>query len=493
MRRFVLLLTLLVAVPFAPADAATPTPTVTAQGSFPAATGTGLATNHDSEPGIAAEPDGTLWATSTVISDPRQSGQDIWKSTDGGRTWAWVAAPFNIPNKNPLFGGEDSDIAVATAPNALGRVNVYAASLYALASPDGLIVGDISLAVTVDGGHSWIVHPLAAEVPLDDRPWLAADGPCRVYLTYHALPTEATVVNVYDLCNPLATIAGLTLAPVASTRYAQLLLPALLGQGALYVTVGFGKTMVDTSPTSPFEHNLYIPMMDCPGLTLGQEIARAEARDSNCPAGVNAEVYLAVGTEGGTTWTLGPVARTSNREVPTWGETVAVDGRGCVYLTWSDNHHSFLDVSCTAGRTWQPVVPLGGDNASVDPTITAAADGHVAVAWYGADRPGDANDLQVMGAPGSTGAARWSLQGAMSNDGGQTWSAAATLDPLVHTGVLCTRGDACTIANSRTLLDDFGAVTSPRSHAVTFVYGNDQPGGTFATVGTRWVTLAPVF
>ena len=108
-----------------------------------------------------------------------------------------------------------------------------------------------------------MVHPLAGELPADDRPWLAADGACRVYLLYHAGPTVANVVNTYDLCGPAATVEGLTLAPIASTRYPDLAVPFVQQQPATYVTVGFGKPAVDTS-TSASAHALYVPMMDCP-------------------------------------------------------------------------------------------------------------------------------------------------------------------------------------------------------------------------------------
>src|SRR5581483_12519816 len=76
------------------AHAGVPRAATPAIGYLPSAPGTGLARNHDSEPGAGVEPNGTLWATSTVIHDPRGGGQDIWKSTDRGRSWQWVAAPF---------------------------------------------------------------------------------------------------------------------------------------------------------------------------------------------------------------------------------------------------------------------------------------------------------------------------------------------------------------------------------------------------------------
>jgi hypothetical protein len=475
--------TLTLCTTVAPAAAARAPAFVTA--SLPAAPGTGLATNHDAEPAIAVAPDGRIWATSLVAGrDPRARGQDVWTSADGARTWRWVAAPFNVPGQDPLIGGADADIAVAPERNAVGRFNVYAASLWGQVVA-GLFVGDISLAVSSDGGRTWLLHPLAAEVPVDDRPWLAADGPCRVYLTYHAGPTLANVVNTYDLCDAAATVTGLTLMPVNSTRYPALLAPALTGQRATYVTAGFGKTVVDTSARSPFRHRVYIPMMDCPRETVPEEIQRAAAVSGDCLNGERAEVFVLVGR--GTSWALRPVAISPDSEVGIWPVTAATDATGRLYLAWHDNHDSWLQSSADGGTTWSAPVRLNPrpSGSAVYPTVAASGDGQVVVSWYGANRAGDANDPRAMGLPNQAGSARWQLRWARSRDRGRHFGAPATVDRLIHTGVLCTKGDACTIPDSRNLLDDFGVTISPRTGRSTIVYTSDQPGGHGADRVTR--------
>ena len=399
-----------------------------------------------------------------------------------------MAAPFNVPAQRPLLGGSDADLAVAPEPNTTGHYNIYAASLWVAFDIRGVGVGDISLALSPDDGATWVVHPLAAEVPLDDRPWLAADGACRVYLTYHAGPTVANVVNSYDLCDPAATVAGLTLAPVSSSRYPELAVPFLLQQRATYVTVGFGKPAVDTSPTSPFHHRLYVPMVDCPGLTPQQEIARAQAAEPNCPPGTNARVFVAVGTNGATHWDLRRVADSTTNEVAVWPATVAVDAAGRVYLAWHDNHHAWLQTSSNGGDHWSSPLLLNPTGTAVYPTVGASGDGHVLVAWYGTDVAGDANDPKAMGLPRAPGAATWRLYRVSSSDAGEHVSPPAVVDDSVHTGVLCTRGTSCTIANSRTLLDDFGIVVSPAAGGAV-VYTSDQPGGGWSNDVTRWALV----
>ena len=435
----------------------------------------GATAQHDAEPGIARAGDGVLWATSTVIRGA--NAQDIWKSTDHGATWQWVADPFNLDGGVVQVGGNDADIAAAPEKNPLGSYNVYAASLR-IYSDVGYPAGELSLAVSPDGGTTWVVHPVAGELPGDDRPWVAADGPCRVYLTYHAV--VANVVNTYDLCNPAATVEGLTLTPIAATRYPSLAVPFITGQPDTYTTAGFGKTVVDTSPASPYRHQIYIPMTDCPSLTPSQEIGRAEALQADCPDGTNAEVYMAVGTADGTHWDLRPVAQSSRPAVAIWPATAAVDEAGRVYIAWHDNMNSFLQWSDDGGSAWSAPRRVNPTGTAVYPTVAALAGGRVGVAWYGTDAVGDANDGAAMSG------AVWQLRWVTLNPSGTAFRDPLVLDADIHHGALCTRGDQCSLP-ARDLLDDFGAIADPSTGLATIVYTSDRPGGSYGDDVTRSV------
>ena len=62
---------------------------------------------------MAVDGAGTFWIGSNVVfnNDPREaaalSGEDIWKSVDGGRTYRWMASPFGVNNTSPGLAGED--------------------------------------------------------------------------------------------------------------------------------------------------------------------------------------------------------------------------------------------------------------------------------------------------------------------------------------------------------------------------------------------------
>src|SRR3954468_11150545 len=224
----------------------------------PPAPGTGLSRNEDGEPGIGVSPTGQFWTASDIAPyaahDPRVdpaagllSGADIWTSTDNGRTWKWVADPFAAASNTAGLAGEDTDLAVAPEKNSKGFYTVYAASLW---------IGSSSLAWSDDGGKTWNVNPLGG-LPTQDRPWLAADGPCTVYVTYHQLPAFPPTVSAYNVCSngnvPVSN--GAALDPVNQTALTSSDFPGLSNS--------FNKPVVDTSPASPHRHAIYVPMSLC--------------------------------------------------------------------------------------------------------------------------------------------------------------------------------------------------------------------------------------
>lgn len=427
--------------------------------------------NEDVEPGIGVGGDGVIWVGSNLdvntSADPRTAvalaGEDIWKSTDGGQTFQWVAAPFNETKSTAGLGGEDSDITVAPVKNSSGFYNVYATSLYVAAS---------NMAYSQDGGATWTVITLGG-FPAQDRPWLSADGPCTFYLTYHQLPLFSPIVNKYDVCNLTNVGAGFTLNPVQSTTlFTQNTLPG--------ATNAFGKTIVDSSPTSPHEHNIYVPMEACnlqtPTDYFNNFVSTAE-QVPNCPTGVNTEVEIGVSTDGGQTYNDYVVANNTNGETQVWPTSLGVDANGELYMVWGDNHHGYLSTSTDGGQHWSAMQQI--DTAPVGtvayPTVAAAGNGIVDIAYYATTTAGDSNDQTAMGAPGSPSSAQWHLYWQSSPNHGATLTTPQQVTTTNHTGVLCTMGSACSVAGSRNLYDDFGVTISPVTGNATIAFDADQP------------------
>jgi len=448
-------------------------------GVLPAAPGLGLTSNQDAEPGMGVDGDGGIWIASDIepyaATDSRAqptgllSGSDVWKSTDGGQTFQWVGAPFQqLANDQSGAGGEDTDIAVASVKNSSGHYNVYVASLW---------VGSTNLAVSQDGGATWTIIPVNGE-PIQDRPWLSADGACTVYVTYHAIAPYDTVVDKFDMCDPTNQGIGSAVDPAQTKTFVGNIAPGLSNR--------FGKPVVDNSPASPHQHRIYAPMMGC---DAPDESPTSPELPIDCTT--SAKIFVGV-SDDGITYTDHVVADTHSTTVYIWPDTVATDAAGNVYVAWFDGQHSYLNKSTDGGVSWGPSVQLNTAPAlsTAYPTVAAGKDGHVEVAYYGTDRAGKTDSQQVMGLPNTPNAAQWHLYWTESTDGGATFTQSAA-SGVVHTGILCTSGGGCDASNGdRNLLDDFGMVISPTTELASITFDNDQPGGAQNQTHTDFATQA---
>jgi hypothetical protein len=429
----------------------------------------------DAEPGLAIARDGQVWVGTDLLDTSatrpdRVLGSDVYTSVDGGRTYRWVAQPISPAAGLPGPGGEDTDIAVAPARNAEGHYTVYVASLS---------VANSSLAWSTDGGVSWHLTPVSG-LPVEDRPWLAADGPCTVYVAYHSpllLPTDgsSTQVTRLDTCDPTMSRVATVVGGDADTAVGGLDNPQ------------FGKLVVDTSPTSRFRHAIYLPMQQChapTGASLSEDLRNSAGGVPTCGApSVN---LIAVSTDGGTTFTVRKVSDGA-RTMAIWPVTVATGASGTLYYAWTDSVHSYLNTSRDGGLTWTRSARLDtGLGASTYPTVTALGNGRVDVAMFATQRSGNAN-ASTMGAPGSAHGAPWRVWVARSVDGGHTFRLIVASD-VVHRGVLCTLGSACPSNGSRGLLDDFGAALSPQSGRLSIAFTSDLLRGRVVPSYTAYVT-----
>jgi hypothetical protein len=475
--------TLLVVAPLsAGLAAATPNPTGTTWTGgkpLPPAPGLGLHRNEDGEPGMGATPTGQFWIASDIApyaaDDPRVdpvagvlSGADIWTSTDGGKTYKWVADPFAEAQNSFGLAGEDTDLAVAPQKNSKGFYNVYATSLW---------IGDSGLAWSSDGGKTWQLNRLGG-TPTQDRPWLAADGPCTIYLGFHQLPTFTPVFDSYDVCSNgnVPTSSGAALDPVNETQLTASDFPGLSGS--------FNKFVVDTSPTSKFRHNLYQPMSVCKTQTETDLITNANS--SNCPQGT--QYVVAVSTDRGQTFSYHKVALDKSGATLVWAATVATDASGKLYFTWSDSKNSYLNTSTNGGKTWSASTKINlAGTAAVYPTVAGGGAGRVDVAWYGTPRAGDSNDAKKMGPPTKKGSTPWAVYVARSTNGGRTFTI-RKVTGTIHLGVLCTHGSGCNGDGSRNLLDDFGIAISPKTGLDSISYTADMPSGVPGKAFTGFTT-----
>ena len=449
---------------------------------LPVAPTSGAKVNQDAEPGIGVDGDGTFWIASDITpyaaDDQRKdpvgllTGGDVWKSTDGGKSYQWVANPFYaLAEESFGLAGEDTDIAVATEKNPQGFYNIYVGSLW---------IGATELAVSQDGGKTWSVNPLGG-LPGQDRPFMAASGPCSVYVSYHWLPDYNTIVSRYDVCGATGLVPGATgsaLDPVESTEL-------FLGGAVPGLSNRLGKLAVDNSKSSKFHGSVYQPMDACPddlSDPTGPEVALLD-----CPT--STEIVVGISRDGGQTFHNRVVAKTGSKTVYIWPVTMAVDDAGNVYCAWFDHGKSFINVSRDGGETWSKSVRINSGGSAVYPTVAAGKAGKVFVAWYGSPRKGDSNNVKIMRKPNTDPAAPWYLYTARSDDFGRTFHDETRASGVIHTGTLCTFGGGCGVyPGDRNLLDDFGVAINPTTGLASVAFTNDQPGGKSERVHTDFAT-----
>src|SRR5581483_6883436 len=156
---------------------------------------------HTGEPSLALTPKGTVY-----VAAPTGAQESLWRSTDGGKTFAFVPIHQGTTDPGSAFatGGGDSAVAV------VGESNVY------FADQQGGSAETVS--ASHDGGASWFTQPAAAGPPSPagipfpaqppvgvpnpgvtsaDRQWLVADGDSNVWMAFNS-QDGATVVHSSD-------------------------------------------------------------------------------------------------------------------------------------------------------------------------------------------------------------------------------------------------------------------------------------------------------
>src|SRR5262249_50934953 len=148
-----------------------------------------------------------------------------------------------------------------------------------------------------------------------------------------------------------------------------------------------------------------------------------------------------------------------------------------VYYSFSTNH----------GSRWSPAIkvtkgtPQAG-KVNVFPWIAADANGHVAIAWYGADQAGNSNSVPLT--------TNWNVFVAETVNGhalSPVFHFSQATDHVNHTGQISTGG--LLGSSDRSLADFFQIAIDPTNHLVNIAYA-DNHAGTSVSYFTREKTAA---
>lgn len=378
------------------------------------------------EPNIAALSDGTLFVTVPTGLQAKPNAHEgaawLWRSQDGGETWETLRSPGVGPLTRPgAFCSCDAD--VVTSPDDWVYYSDWWDGGYLVERSD-------------DGGDTWMPAPIttldAALLVTVDRQWLVAGPDGFVGLFYAHFPLVR-----HDALREAADEFNVGVSAVYSHDHGE-----TWSRPVAVVTREAGHGTQIAHPRMLADGTLVMPWADV-------TIADGYWRDAGA-------VKLAVSTDGGETWTHKHVADAPEGFDNLWAVQADVTLEGVVHVGWAarlddERMGLFHASSADLGETWSNVTTVCGEGLNFLPWVATAADGRVALGWYGGDVTGEPDEAAQ--------GAEWFAYVAESADGGATWTKAKVSDEPVKRGPMCPRGAACD--GERELLDYVGMVYAP--------------------------------
>ena len=365
---------------------------------------------------FAGEPSvGVNWRTGAVLY---QAGFATYKLSQG--TWSDVSSAYTAFNIDPILA-TDSSSGVTLAGGDDGSCSV--------------------LAVTRDDGQSWSPALPCSATPdhptVGIGPAVGSSGQDNKRMTYFC--------QQYPWLNECSV----------SSDDGATWLPAVPVTGGCIGPSGHVKVSRDGTA--------YLPIRACND-------------DGSTVSFGNAHVGGAMSPDNGRTWTS---YRIPDAQWPVHGfdPSVATTPDNTVYESWPryGDYLPMVSWSHDHGHTWSRSVQISNGSgfpiyASTFEAAVAGDDGHVAVAYLGADRPGVGTttpfDTGYVGA--------WYLYVSYTYDAGAHWNTARVQDAPVQLGPICDSGTRC--LSGRNLLDFMDASVTADGRVV-IGYANGCDGG----------------
>lgn len=357
-------------------------------------------------------------------------------------------------------GGGDGDV-VANAPDPANN-NVPNVAVVSLSA------AEVTASHSTNRGDTFSTpNPATTGVPFDDRMWLAAlDDPNHVYIEYHDFGTTSQIfvqrsndggVTYLDAAGEvLDPTAELSAGPPSGNVAGQIKVDrsACASHGNIYqIYVAPDNPTDNAQNKSGFNNAAYVGVATNVSLT-SPTLSFTNYKIFSCGAGSTC-----------------PTGQGLNNIFP----ALAVDSFGYLYATWSDGSNIYYSYSTSLGQRWSPAIiitqntPQAG-KSNVFPWIAADANGHVAVAWYGADQAGNSNSVPLT--------TNWNVYVAETANGHAS-SPAFTFnlatDHPNHQGQISTGG---LLGNSDRSLSDFFQIGMDLGHHVNIAYDDNHAGAT---------------
>jgi hypothetical protein len=420
------------------------------------------------EPSMTVDSQGTIYVES-IRGVP--GGLDLWR---------WNRALDGAPNANGTLpfkyegqpecgifvsafcqqsglapGGGDGDVAANSPDPSTNVPNLAVVSLSA---------AEVTASHSTNRADTFSTpNPTGALVPFDDRMWIdALDDPNHVYMEYHDFGTTSQILLQRSNDGGL-TYTDIALSTVVSPTSEPSVGPPtgnIAGQikvdrshtgshGNLY-QIFVGPDNV-TDNTNALINAMYVGVASGVSPTSHTAIPFNVYKIFSCGAGNNCPTGLGLGN-------LFPA--------------LAVDDFGYVYAVWSDNADIYYSYSTTHGSSWSPAIKVTQNTSqagksNVFPWVAADASGHVAIAWYGADRRGNSNTIS----------ANWNVYVAETVNGHASalvFTLSQATDHVNHTGSISTGG--LTGSSDRSLADFFQIAIDPTNHLINLAFADNHAG-----------------
>jgi hypothetical protein len=328
-------------------------------------------------------------------------------------------------------------------------------------------------AAEVTGSHSTsradafsTPNPVTAGVPFDDRMWIdGINDPSHVYMEYHDFGTTSQIFvqrsadGGETYTNALGAVIDArtepSVGPPTGNIAGQIKVDnsSCSSHGNLYqIFVGPDNPVDNSNNSSAFLNAAYVGVATGVSLT-NPTLSFTDYKIFSCGAGSKCPSGAGLGN-------LFPA--------------LAVDNFGYVYAAWSDNGDVYYSFSNNHGTRWAPAIkvtqntPQAG-KSNVFPWIAADGNGHVAIAWYGADQAGNSNTVSATNT-------HWNVFAAESVNGhaiSPIFAVSQATDHSNHTGQISTGG---LLGSSDRSLADFFQVAIDPNHLVNIAYADNHAG-----------------
>jgi len=352
-------------------------------------------------------------------------GSELWRglgAIGGGGASGCGLEYRGQPNAVADVGasGGDIDVAIASAPNALGNYNLYVASLN---------LASVNVATSTDNATTFSQTPVQAGLPVDDREWIAAFGAEASLLTFHDLATNNIDVLRSD------------------------------DGGRLYTEISRAIPLGDYREQANELGNLAIDHRNLPDQSGDFYAYQSFVAPSKEGGAHFNEAFLAVSADGGHTWTDRPIpcsVAPATTDLDHNFPDVSVSPSGTIWYAWSNDKTIATAESSDHGQTWMCSGAIStGSAQAIFPWLAATSAGTDLV-YYGAPKKGQIYYV-------------WFVQNLTGAPSG--WGKPQRL-VAVHKGSVCEEGFTC--EGGRQLFDDFGVDTDNHGFA-HIAYSRDSP------------------